>query len=113
MADLTKRGFTVAVPFGDNARYDLLVDDGKGIKRVQVKYSECKDGAITVKFRSSNRTYTWDELDKLAVYEPLTQTCYYLGPEEMGARTSIVLRLEATGNNQARHIVWAEEYKEW
>jgi hypothetical protein len=36
------KGATVSQPFGDNAHYDLLVDDGKKIHRVQVKKSSPK-----------------------------------------------------------------------
>jgi hypothetical protein len=36
------KGATVSQPFGDNAHYDLLVDDGKRIHRVQVKKSSPK-----------------------------------------------------------------------
>lgn len=32
----------VSFPFGDNARYDLIIDDGKELKKVQVKYTDCK-----------------------------------------------------------------------
>ena len=114
MADLTKRGFTVAVPFGDNARYDLLVDDGNGIHRVQVKYRKAERGGIPVKFRSSSSGhYTWNEVDRMGIYEPESDACYYLSEQDMNGRTTMVLRLDPTGNNQAQGIVWADQYKEW
>ncbi len=31
------KGYTVSVPLTDNQDYDLVVDDGSGVKRVQVK----------------------------------------------------------------------------
>lgn len=33
----TKKGYTVSVPLGDSARYDLVVDKGNEVYRVQVK----------------------------------------------------------------------------
>lgn len=41
-SEFIKWGCTVSFPFGDNARYDLIVDDGDSLKRVQVKYSDHK-----------------------------------------------------------------------
>ena len=114
LADLTRRGFQVSVPYGDNARYDLLVDDGHGLHRVQVKYLKPVRGGIPVKFRSScGGHYTWDEVDRMAIYEPIGNDCYYLDKDDMAGRTAMVLRLQPTGNNQAQGIVWAEQYKEW
>ncbi|MBV8984424.1 MAG: hypothetical protein JO248_08315 [Acidimicrobiia bacterium] len=35
----TAMGFDVSVPFTESAAYDLVVDDGEGLRRVQCKYS--------------------------------------------------------------------------
>lgn len=113
MADLTKRGFTVAVPFGDNAPYDLLVDDGNGIQRVQVKYVTAQNGLIRVRIRSGAGKYSWSDIDRMAVYEPESEQCYYFSKADIGTRVSLALRVAATGNNQSAGVVWADEYKEW
>ena len=34
-------GYQVSVPFGENSRYDLVVDDGRRLQRVQCKTSLC------------------------------------------------------------------------
>ena len=34
---LVEAGYTVSFPFGDNARYDLIIDTGTELKTVQVK----------------------------------------------------------------------------
>jgi len=43
IATFTKLGYDVALPLTESAPYDILVDDGKGIWRVQVKFSSGKD----------------------------------------------------------------------
>lgn len=113
MADLARRGFTVAVPFGDNAPYDLIVDDGNGIHRVQVKYVTAQKGLIKVRVRSSGGKYNWADIDRIAVYEPEGEQCYYFGEKDIGSRVSLALRVGATANNQSQGVVWAEKYKEW
>ena len=38
LANLIKEGFTVSLPYGENSRYDLVIETSKGFKRIQVKY---------------------------------------------------------------------------
>lgn len=38
IATFTRLGFDVALPITESAAYDILVDDAKGIHRVQVRY---------------------------------------------------------------------------
>jgi hypothetical protein len=43
--DLVQRGYRVAIPFGEDSDFDLiLIRDGQ-LERVQVKYA-CSDGAV-------------------------------------------------------------------
>lgn len=39
VATFTQLGYDVSIPLTESARYDLVVDDGDGLHRVQVKYS--------------------------------------------------------------------------
>ena len=38
LAEFIKRGIQVSIPFGDNARYDLIIDLNGKLYKVQVKY---------------------------------------------------------------------------
>ncbi len=72
MLDAAKRGFGVAKPFGDNERYDVIVDAMRRLWRVQVKASEArhhKGFAVRACWRTSKRhmPYTKDQIDFLAV----------------------------------------------
>jgi PD-(D/E)XK endonuclease len=46
MLGLKAAGYTLVVPFGENTRYDLVIDDGKALARVQCKTGRLRDGAI-------------------------------------------------------------------
>lgn len=48
----TQLGFTVSKPFGDNARYDAVVDWGGKLSRVQIKSTDFIDH-VTKQFRVS------------------------------------------------------------
>lgn len=43
VATFTRMGLDVAIPLTESAAYDLLVDDGRRIRRVQCKYASTKD----------------------------------------------------------------------
>jgi hypothetical protein len=42
IAEFTKRGWVVNLPLSDNQNYDLVVDDGELLKKVQVKTTRFK-----------------------------------------------------------------------
>lgn len=39
-------GFDVLTPFGENTRYDLVLDDGEHLTRVQCKTGRLRNGAV-------------------------------------------------------------------
>jgi len=76
IAELKKRGYTVLQPFGDNQRYDIVVEDD-GFERIQIKTArKVEEGKIS--FDTSNnhsnmsgvkrKTYTENEIDSFIAY---------------------------------------------
>jgi hypothetical protein len=53
MCALRARGFDLLVPFGENTRYDLVIDDGEPLARVQCKTGRLRNGAIEFPLCSS------------------------------------------------------------
>jgi hypothetical protein len=47
--EFQKMGYTISIPMTENQKYDLIIDYGEGLKRVQVK---------TTQFRSKHGTFT-------------------------------------------------------
>lgn len=45
LTEFIKRGIQVSIPFGDNARYDLIADFNGRLNKIQVKY--CGDYSET------------------------------------------------------------------
>ncbi len=72
MLDAARRGFGVAKPFGDNERYDVIVDAPRRLWRVQVKTSGAshyKGFAVRACWRTSKKymPYTKEQIDFMAV----------------------------------------------
>lgn len=52
--ELIRRGYFVSKPLTNGAPYDLLVDSGNGVKKIQVKSANTTlTGAIRIRLRSS------------------------------------------------------------
>lgn len=113
---LVDRGFTVLEPFGDNERYDIVIEDDGEFERIQVKTGKLKDSYIDFKL-SSNRShasgvthkpYTSDEVDSFIVVCHELEELYYVPIDDVGS-SSMRLRLKA--KQEQPQINWAEEYE--
>lgn len=114
----TELGYIVSIPAVES-RYDLVLDDGKKMYRVQVKYSdEVIGGAVSVGLKTEcrnsgySRVYNKDEIDIVIAYLPATGKCYWLTPLEFDRAGSVSLRLEPTKNNQRKGVRFARDF-EW
>ena len=72
MLEAARKGFGVAKPYGENERYDVIVDATRRLWRVQVKASEARHHrgfGVRACWRTSNKhmPYTKDQIDFLAV----------------------------------------------
>ena len=77
IADFTKAGFVVSAPLSNNARYDLIIDNGEKIYRVQVKTTESvKDEKMIFATKTTNYSkgnwkstrYSINEVDIFYLY---------------------------------------------
>lgn len=113
---LARAGYIVSKPLGDSHRYDLLIDDGETLSRVQVKTGRLAHGLIRVACCSSHahrggaaRSYR-GEIEFLGVFCPQTGDVYMV-PESEIVDSFMHLRVDPTVNRQDRHIRWASRYK--
>jgi len=80
MCDLVRSGYGVAIPFGEDNRYDLIVEKDGVLSRVQVKSGRLRNGAIVFNCYSSHthrggascRRYE-GEVEYFAVYCPMSR----------------------------------------
>jgi hypothetical protein len=122
-ADLVKRGYRVAFPFGEDCDFDLLFwrPPDVRLERVQVKYTQSGGVVLAVrpysqsltngKVRSTKR-YTSATIDWLAAYDATTDCVFYIPAAELGTgRRQIQLRLVPARNNQRARIRMADRYR--
>jgi hypothetical protein len=121
-ADLIRRGYRIAIPYGEDWDFDLILCRGEKLERVQCKYT-CSDGTVIVlRTRSHSLTngkvratkhYTAAMIDWLAVYDATSDRCYYVPAVELGEGMNMMhLRLAPTRNNQHRRVRPANAYLE-
>jgi PD-(D/E)XK endonuclease len=116
LADLQRQGHGVAIPFGHDLPFDLIVvrkEDG-ALEKVQCKYTT-SDGRVLIARIMSNSAwvrhrYTKDEVDWIAVYDATTNLCFYLPSAEWDGQVAMNLRLTSTANGQAKGIRFASDF---
>ena len=121
-ADLVRRGYKVALPFGEDWDYNLIVERAGRLERVQVKYAESNGAVICVRARTHSLTngrviavkrYTAAIIDWLAVYDRTSDRCYYIHASVLGrGMNSLSLRLSPARNSQRRGVRLAADYVE-
>lgn len=109
-------GYSVSLPFGDNDKYDLVVDDGQQLYRIQCKTAwQNKDA--TIRFNTHSQTtangkyheQTYENaIDAFAVRDPATETLYWVDIEDATTQ-KMELRFEAQIDHPS--INWAADYE--
>jgi len=106
----------VSIPFGGGAAYDLVVDTGTGLIRVQVKTGKIESGCIVYNARrhrgsryNTFKRYRADEVDVFAVWCPGNQQLYAVSTE-YPLTIEGRLRLIETQNSQEKKVRWARDY---
>lgn len=117
LAELKKRGYNVAKPFGENTPYDLIVDDDGELKKAQVKTAWEDDGRVKfncISTRSNYRESTAEDyegkIDSFIVYAPCLESLFEV-PIEDANKSSMALRYTETGNGQSANINWVDDYR--
>lgn len=112
LARLVELGCGVLLPFGDNERYDLVVENPQGhLLKVQVKYSSQleADGCLEFQLYSSKNHTTnkvkgsyVGEIDVFILYHSYTDEVYLLTAEQFHDKKSLFLRIKPTKNKQSK-----------
>jgi hypothetical protein len=117
LADLQRQGHGIAIPFGHDLPFDLIVvrkEDG-ALEKVQCKYATSDGRVIFAKINSTSawvrHRYTKDEVDWIAVYDASTDQCFYLPSAVWDGLTKLNLRLQPTANGQSKGIRFARDYR--
>jgi hypothetical protein len=110
-------GIGVARPL-DDERYDLILDLGSDLLRVQCKWAARHGDVVVVRCGTCRRSreglihrgYRRGEIDAIAAYCAELDTCYLLPTSMSVNRAAVQLRLAPARNNQRSGIHWASDY---
>jgi hypothetical protein len=110
MMALQETGVPFLVPFGENTRYDFVLELGERLARVQCKTGRLRRGAVVFRTSSSyahhlsrkhrSRDYI-GQVDYFAVYCPETKGVYLVPMERLRTRTMASLRKRRRGTTSA------------
>lgn len=108
-----ERGFLVSVPFGGGAPYDLIVDTGARLLKVQVKTGRLRNGCVIFPMQrfsghQKGRRYDPNEFDVFVVYCPDNDSIYAIDFDKSMSEGR--LRCAETKNHQKEKIRWASEF---
>jgi PD-(D/E)XK endonuclease len=116
----TKLGLTVLRPWSGHARYDLVLDVGGRLFRVQCKWGRLARQATVVSVQlgtywhgprgSVRTTYRETEVDLFGVYCGDIGRAYLLPASLCAGKQVVQLRLTAPRNGQRAGIILAEDY---
>lgn len=120
MLALRLAGYGIAVPFGENTRYDLIADDGERLSRVQCKTGRLRGGAVLFSTAStylhhrnasaSRRPYQ-GEVDYFGVHCAATGGVYLVPIDHAPTQTAAMLRVEPSRNSQRKRVRLAADYE--
>src|SRR5262249_13972743 len=113
---LSRAGYLVLKPLGENTRYDLVIDRDGTLSRVQVKTGRLRNGAILFNTYSSHyhrkggacKTYA-NDIEFFGVYCPELHAVYLI-PIEDTAKLSGTIRVSEPKNRQRSQVRWAQPY---
>lgn len=116
LAVLLQAGKVVLQPFGDNQRYDLVIDDEGTFIRVQCKTGRVRDGVVRFNTCSSHhhRGKGWSDYrgqaDVFGVYVPETSKVYLVPVEDVPLQRAH-FRVDPARNGQEKGVRWGDKYE--
>ena len=114
-----RAGFGVSRPLTDGGRYDLVLDDGQRLLRVQCKWARRIGSVVQIRTRTCRRsragyvrgTYSAADADAVAAYCAELGRAWLLPIDLVDGRQMVNLRLSPARNNQTVGVTWAAEYE--
>lgn len=115
-AELLRRGYRVSRPLSNGAAYDLIVDDGTALLRVQVKRAVAVAGGLraslsTSKYHRGRARVLYEGRCDVVVVVDCDHVRFFAFFGKELASTELRLRTEPTRNNQGRGIRQADDYE--
>ncbi len=88
-------GYIISKPFGDNSKYDLIIDNGDSLERIQIKSTSRKDTSSGMDCYSCSvcsgsklkKKYNEKDVDFIVIYVIPENTWYKIPTKEIKGKT--------------------------
>ena len=119
LAKMLELGVPVSLPFGDNQRYDMIIDVNGQLRKIQVKYSSIQENEGSVVFKiSSSTNHTTNkhfdtyinDIDAFLLYDAINDNVYYVPIEITNNKKTLTLRTAPTKNGQTKNCLFACDF---
>ena len=106
---LLKKKYPISFPYGENQRYDLVVEINGILKKVQCKNGRFRNEGVQFNCSGTNGPYT-NDADFFGVYCIELDKTYLVPVDEVGVREAR-LKLENIKQYPEQKIRWAKKYE--
>lgn len=113
-----KLGWKISIPYGDNCKYDFIVDKLDGtLHRVQVKSASRPEDKnfevlafpLETRNKQGYTPYTSNDIDAFIAVDLVTENIYWVPIQEAEGQRYFNLRLEG-GKKNVSKTKWAKDY---
>lgn len=113
-SEFVRKGWNVFLPFGEDGSVDLLIHKDGDFKKVQVKASKPKNGALICKLRSTNnwqdKRYTLKDVDLMALYDYENKKGYLIPMKKVVGNAQFSIRILPPKNFQKSGLNLDKDY---
>lgn len=116
LAKMLALGYSVSLPFGNNQRYDMILDNGKQLLRAQCKTGRFVNGCVSFATASKNgftneRKSYHGEVEIFLVHCEHTGHIYQV-PVDITTSNEMRLRVEAPKEKSPKTTInWAKDFQ--
>ena len=116
LGKLLSLGYIVSIPFGNNQRYDFIIDKGDELLKVQCKTDSIKNGCVYFPTCSTNgftgkTTNYKGQIDIFVVYCKELNKYYEIPVDDVGIKVGILRFNPLKRTEKGLEIRWAEKYE--
>jgi prevent-host-death family protein len=116
--EAAKLGLSVLKPLTEHERYDLVLEIGGRLQRVQCKWGKKLGEVVAVNLASSRRgadghirtRYSADEIDAIGVFCQELNSCFLIPFDVVAGQWAVQLRLGPARNRQRAALHFAETF---
>ena len=119
LAKMVELGVPVCLPFGDNERYDMVIEHDGKLEKIQIKYSSQQESEGSILFKTASSTNNTtnkhlssyeNDIDAFLFYNSINDEVYYMPIDIIQNRKTITMRMQPAKNGQTKNCLFTADY---